>query len=249
MIRVILVALFMLIVFIVSLIMLPLEWLIGKININAKDISSLRMVQGIFKVVLFISGTKTTIIGKENIPTNESVLFVGNHRGNFDTVIAYSIMPNITGFIAKKEMNKVPIIRVWMRYLYDSLLDRQNPKEGLKTILKGIEYLKNGKSIVIFPEGTRNDGDGVLKFHGGSFKLAEKSNCKIIPMVQNNTENILETHMPFIKRTQTIIEFGKPIDVALMSKEERRNLPDITYNIVKDIYEHNKCLINKSNAL
>ncbi len=68
-------------------------------------------------------------------------------------------------------------------------------------------------------------------------------------MVQNNTENILETHMPFIKRTHTIIEFGKPIDVASMSKEERRNLPDITYNIVKDIYEHNKCLINQSNAL
>lgn len=179
MIRVILVALFMLIVFIVSLIMLPLEWLIGKININVKDISSLRMVQAIFKVVLFISGTKITIIGKENIPIGESVLFVGNHRGNFDTVIAYSIMPNITGFIAKKEMNKVPIIRVWMRYLYCLLLDRQNPKEGLKTILKGIEYLKNGKSIVIFPEGTRNDGDGVLKFHGEVLNLPKKATAKL----------------------------------------------------------------------
>ena len=153
------------------------------------------------------------------------------------------MMPNITGFIAKKEMNKVPIIRVWMRYLYCLLLDRENPKEGLKTILKGIEYLKSGKSIVIFPEGTRNKGDGVLKFHSGSFKLAEKSNCKIIPMVQNNTENILETHMPFIKHTKTILEFGKPINVASMSKEERRNLPDMTYNIVKDMYEHNKQLV------
>ena len=73
MIRVILVALFMLIVFIVSLIMLPLEWLIGKININVKDISSLRMVQAIFKVVLFISGTKITIIGKENIPIGQGL--------------------------------------------------------------------------------------------------------------------------------------------------------------------------------
>ena len=64
----------MLIVFIFSLIMLPLEWLIGKINIDAKNISSLRIVQGIFKVVLFISGVQTTIIGKENIPVNEPVL-------------------------------------------------------------------------------------------------------------------------------------------------------------------------------
>jgi len=233
----------MFIVFIISLILLPLEWLIGKINCHAKEISSLRFVQGIFKIVLFISGTKTIVIGKENIPLDEPVLFVGNHRSFYDCIISYSLMPNITGFVAKKEMNKVPFIRLWMRNLNCLMLDRQNPKEGLKTILKGIEYIKNGKSIVIFPEGTRNEGDGLLKFHAGSFKLAEKTNCKIIPMTQNNTDNVLETHMPFIKKAQTVIEFGKPIEVASMPKEERRNLPEITYNIVKQMYEHNKNLV------
>lgn len=106
-----------------------------------------------------------------------------------------------TGFVAKKEIEKVPLLNIWMRYLYCLFLDRKNMKEGLKTILTGIDYLKAGTSIVIFPEGTRNKSiDGVLPFHAGSFKLAEKSGCRIIPMVQNNTAAALEDHLPFFKR-------------------------------------------------
>ena len=202
MIRLILVCIFLLIIFVLSLILFPIEWLIGRISPKAKDISSLRFVQFVFKVILFLSGVNTTVIGLENIPKDEPVVFIGNHRGFFDTVVSYSRMPRLTGFIAKKEMQKVPFIRLWMKYLHCLFMDRSNPREGLKTILSGVEQINNGISIVIFPEGTRNKGDGIMPFHGGSFKLADKSNCKIIPMVQNNTENVLEAHFPSIKRTQ-----------------------------------------------
>ena len=191
MIRLILVCIFLLIIFVLSLILFPIEWLIGRISPKAKDISSLRFVQFVFKVILFLSGVSTTVIGLENIPKDEPVVFIGNHRGFFDTVVSYSRMPRLTGFIAKKEMQKVPFIRLWMKYLHCLFMDRSNPREGLKTILSGVEQINNGISIVIFPEGTRNKGDGIMPFHGGSFKLADKSNCKIIPMVQNNTENVL----------------------------------------------------------
>ena len=197
MIRLILVCIFLLIIFVLSLILFPIEWLIGRISPKAKDISSLRFVQFVFKVILFLSGVSTTVIGLENIPKDEPVVFIGNHRGFFDTVVSYSRMPRLTGFIAKKEMQKVPFIRLWMKYLHCLFMDRSNPREGLKTILSGVEQINNGISIVIFPEGTRNKGDGIMPFHGGSFKLADKSNCKIIPMVQNNTENVLEAHFPF----------------------------------------------------
>lgn len=131
-----------------------------------------------------------------------------------------------TGFVAKKEIEKVPLLNIWMRYLYCLFLDRKNMKEGLKTILTGIDYLKAGTSIVIFPEGTRNKSiDGVLPFHAGSFKLAEKSGCRIIPMVQNNTAAALEDHLPFFKKTHTVLEFGKPIDVASMDREQKKLLP------------------------
>ncbi len=72
----------------------------------------------------------------------------------------------------------------------------------LKTILQAIDYVKHGISICIFPEGTRNKGEelSLLPFHNGSFKIAEKTGCPIIPMSLNNTCDIFEGHFPFIKK-------------------------------------------------
>lgn len=241
MIRLILIAIFLLIYIIISIPMFAIEYLIGKINKRAKDISSLRFVQGAFNCILFLAGVRTTVIGKENIPKDEPVLYVGNHRSYFDIVIAYSMLPDITGFVAKKEIGKVPLLRVWMRYLYCLFLDRENIKEGLKTILQGIDYIKNdGISIFIFPEGTRNKEEGILPFKEGSLKFAEKSGCKIIPVAQNNTRDIFEAHFPFIKSTKTVIEFGEPIDIKELTKEEKKFLGAYTRDKILAMYEKNK---------
>ena len=234
MIRLILIVIFTIIIFFASLIMLPVFWLIGKFNQDAKDRGSLRFVQGVIKLVLFLSAVKD----------GEAVLFVGNHHGFFDTIISYTYMKPRTGFVAKKEIEKVPLLNIWMKYLYCLFLDRKNMKEGLKTILTGIDYLKAGTSIVIFPEGTRNKSiDGVLPFHAGSFKLAEKSGCRIIPMVQNNTAAALEDHLPFFKKTHTVLEFGKPIDVASMDREQKKTLAKDVQDLIEKMYEENKTLV------
>lgn len=243
MLKTILIAIIMIIFFIISIPLFAIEWLIGKFNPHAKDISSLRIVQFVFKIILFISGIKTTVIGIENIPKDKPVLFIGNHRSQFDTVISYSLMPNLTGYIAKKEIEKIPFLRVWMRYLHCIFLDRTNVKEGLKSILLGIDTIKNGISITIFPEGTRNSGDGILPFKEGSFKIAEKSGCMLVPMVQNNTSAAFEDHFPRVRRTHTIIEFGAPIDISSLSKEDRKSLGAYTHAIMLQIYEKNKTYI------
>lgn len=243
MIRIFLVAFFLFLFLLFGLPILFVEWIIGKISPETKAISSLRIVQAAFKTILFISGTKTTVIGFENIPKDEPVLFIGNHRSYFDIVIAYSMMPRITGFIAKKEMNKIPALRIWMRNLYCLFLDRHDIKQGLKTILKGIDFVKKEKvSIVIFPEGTRNRDDDIKPFKEGSFKIAEKSGCKIIPMVQNNTDAVLEKHAPFIRRARTVIEFGTPIAIEELEKDDRKAIGAYVHKIVTQIYEKNKSL-------
>jgi 1-acyl-sn-glycerol-3-phosphate acyltransferase len=224
--------------------MLPLEWVIGKISPKAKDMSSLAIVKCGFKIILFISGVHTTVIGYDNIPKDEPVLFIGNHNSFYDIIISYTYMKNRTGFVAKKEMTKVLFIRRWMKNLYCLFLDRDNVREGLKTVLLGIDYIKQGISIVIFPEGTRNKtGEGLLPFHAGSFKFSEKTQCKIIPMVQNNTAEIFENHLPWIKRTHTILEFGAPIDPKTLSPEDRKHISKYTERIISQMYENNKSLI------
>ena len=244
MIRLVIIVIFLVVFFLFSIPMFGIEWIIGKINKRAKDISSLRIVQWAFKVILFLSGVRTKVIGLENIPKDEPVLFVGNHKSNFDIIISYAKMPNLTGFVAKKEIEKIPLLRTWMRYLYCLFLDRKDIKEGLKTILKGIDQIKHGISMVIFPEGSRNSfEDGMRPFKGGSLKLAEKSGCKIIPMVQNNTQEIMETHSPRIKRTRTVLEFGEPIDLKELSAEDRKFAGAYIQKIIEAKYMENKKLL------
>ena len=156
MIRLILIVLYIILHAIFGIILLPLCWIVGKINPQAKDKLSLGIIKVTFKMILFISGVKTTAIGVENIPTDEPVLFIGNHRGFYDIIVSYTYMKRPTGYVAKKEMNKFLYVRRWMKNIQCLFLDRENMKEGLKTILKGIDNIKNGISVFIFPEGTRN---------------------------------------------------------------------------------------------
>ena len=178
MIRFICIAVFLILYLILSIPVFLVEWIIGKFNRRAKDISSLRIVQWGFKVILKMTGVTTTVIGEENVP-DEPVLFIGNHRSYFDILLTYSRCRRLTGYVAKKEMEKIPLLSTWMKNLYCLFLDRDNMREGLKTILQAIDYVKNGISICIFPEGTRNNGEelSMLPFRDGALKIAEKTGC------------------------------------------------------------------------
>ena len=245
MIRLIFVALFVVLFLIIGIPVLGIEWLIGKVRKKTMDYSSLRLVQWAFNMSIKLAGIELTVIGEENI-SEGPVLYIGNHRSFFDIVITYARCKNLTGYIAKKEMLSIPLLRTWMKRLYCLFLDRENPKEGLKTILQAIDYVKHGISICIFPEGTRNknkDELELLPFHEGSFKIASKSGCAIIPMAMNNTAEIFEAHMPKIKSTHVVLEYGKPIYVKELSKEDQKHLGTYTQNIIYEMLEKNKSLI------
>lgn len=225
MIRLLLVLLFLLFYFICFLPVLLVQWLIRKKNpMRAAKLSKAVVGWG-FRCINRLSGVRLIVKGKENIPTDTAVLYVGNHHSYFDVVLTLSLFPNTTGYVAKKEIRKVPILRRWMNAIHCIFLDRENIKEGLKTILLGVEELKNGYSLCIFPEGTRNKGkDNLLPFHEGSFKLAEKSGVPIVPMTLVNSAAIFEDHFPMIKRSTVIIEFGEPIYVSRLDREAKKNL-------------------------
>ncbi len=244
MIRLILVATFLILYLLVSYILFFVEWIIGKIDKRAKDYSSLRIVQWGFRVILRLSGVKVTVKGKENIP-DEAVLFVGNHRSYFDILILYVQCKRLTGFVAKDSMEKIPSLRVWMRYLYCLFLDRKDPRAGMKTILQAIEYVKQGVSICIFPEGTRNDGEELtmLPFKEGSFKIATKTGCPIVPVAINNSAEIFESHMPRVKKTHVVVEYLTPIDPKTLSKEEQKVVGAKCQKMIEDTIKKNASLV------
>ena len=237
MIRLILVAVFLVLFLVLGIPLLLIEWVIGKFNQRAKDISSLRIVQWAFKVILFLAGTKVVIKGEENVPKNEPVLYVGNHRSYFDIVITYSRVPDLTGYIAKKEMLRWPLLVNWMKNLHCLFLDRQDVKQGLKTILTAIDKVKVGISICIFPEGTRNRvNDTFMEFHEGSFKVASKSGCAVVPMAIYNSAAIFEDHIPWIRKTTVIVEYGKPFYIKDLPKETQKRVGAYSRDLIMENY-------------
>lgn len=197
-------------------------------------LAALRIRQWGFKVIMKISGVEVTVIGEDRVP-DEPVLYVGNHRSYFDILLTYSRCRDLTGFVAKKEMLNYPFLRTWMKRVYCLFLDRDNIREGLKTILTAIDQVKNGISVFIFPEGTRNKGDelSLLPFHAGSFKIAEKSGCPIVPVALNNTINIFEGHLPYIKKTHVVLEYCSPIYMNEMEKEDRKKIDVYCQKIIR----------------
>ena len=237
MIRLILVAVFLVLFLVLGIPLLLIEWVIGKFNQRAKDISSLRIVQWAFKMILFLAGTKVVIKGEENVPKNEPVLYVGNHRSYFDIVITYSRVPDRTGYIAKKEMLRWPLLVNWMKNLHCLFLDRQDVKQGLKTILTAIDKVKAGISICIFPEGTRNRvNDTFMEFHEGSFKVASKSGCAVVPMAIYNSAAIFEDHIPWIRKTTVIVEYGKPFYIKDLPKETQKRVGAYSRDLIMENY-------------
>lgn len=241
MIRFILVVIFVVLFLVLSIPLLIAEWIIGKFNQDIKDHSSLAIVNWAFRQVIRLSGTHTIVLGEENVPKDTAVLYVGNHRSYFDILLTYVRVPRPTGYVSKIEMKRYPLLSNWMCNLLCLFLDRENIKEGLKTILAAVEKVKSGISICIFPEGTRNKvNDSFLPFHEGSFKIAERGNVPIVPITLVNTADIFEDHLPKIKKTTVVIEYGKPIYVKNLDKESRKSLSTYVSTIIADTYYKNK---------
>ena len=237
MIRLILIATYLILFLILGIPMLLVLWVIGRSNPERSDRAAKAIVGWAFRCIIFLAGTRLIVRGTENIPADSAVLYVGNHRSYFDIVLTYSHFPGITGYVAKKEMLRYPLLKNWMKAIHCLFLDRDNIKEGLKTILKGVEEVKNGTSLCIFPEGTRNrENDTFLPFHDGSFKIAEKGGVPVVPMVLLNSAAIFEDHLPRIRRATVVIEFQKPVFLDRMDKSERKKTGTYVSQLIKDRY-------------
>ncbi len=182
--------------------------------------------------------------GRENIPKDRAVLYVANHRSFADIPMGYCTVAGPTGFIAKKEIKKVPIFATWMTNMNCLFLDRHDMRQGMKTILTAIENVKAGYSAFIMPEGTRNHGEEMLEFKEGSFKIAEKAECPIVPVAISNSDALLELHFPWVKKARVAISYGEPIYTENLSKEDKKNLSTKSKEMITRMMEEDKAYIN-----
>lgn len=229
---------------ILSLPVILVTFLIGLVSPKAKSVISRFVISNAFKVLLWFTGVKIDFIGLDRVPADRPVLYCPNHRSIFDIIITYTKVPRPTGYVAKKETSKIPIFNIWMNFIHCQFLDRSNLRQGLAVIKKCIGLIGEGISVCIFPEGTRNKTeDDLLEFHDGSFKIAEKSGCPIVPVAICNTDNIFENHIPKIKPVHVIIEYCEPIETAGLSRDEIKGLSNQVRDKLLETYRKNMELI------
>lgn len=168
---------------------------------------------------------RVSVLGTENIPKdkNEPLIYCGNHRTYADPPLIVVTAKRHVRFLAKEELRKNPFF-AFLGVVFDGIYVKRDSKDvtALKTTLKA---LKNGESIALFPEGTRNGIEKGQKVKDGAAFMAVKSGAKVIPVGISGGEK------PFKKMT---IKYGEPLDYSGRSKDE---LEEITQEIMDKIIE------------
>ena len=224
------------------IIMIPVEiigFLIGLISKKARGAYMKVMMEIIFSVVNFLSGARVKYIGFEKIPTDVPVLYVANHESFFDVLLTLTKLPGTICFIAKKSFQKIPIFAQALQ-LYNTLfIDRDDIKQGLKTILQAIENVKAGMSVFIFPEGTRSRDGKMNEFKEGSMKIAVKSGCPIVPIAISNSAAVFEKHFPRVVASPVVIEILDPVIPSDYDAKQQKHLGKLCRERIEETRDKN----------
>jgi len=178
------------------------------------------------------SGATVEVIGQENIPKDSAVLFVSNHQGHLDYAAFLGYIDKPKGFIALRGARSIPIVSKWMKDMDCIFMSRTRIKQAVKSIDRGVELLKSGWSMVIFPEGRRSKSDTIAPFKAGSFKLATKSKVPIIPVTLDGTYKIIEANNYLIVPTHIRVTIHPMIETENLEGEELKNLPEKVQTVI-----------------
>ncbi|TWT07757.1 1-acyl-sn-glycerol-3-phosphate acyltransferase [Planococcus sp. CPCC 101016] len=179
------------------------------------------------------TGSSVTIDGLEKLPDGP-VLFVSNHEGNFDIPVLLSSIPKPFGFISKKEVKKFPIIPMYMEQMNCVFLDRTDRRSALKSITDTIEKLKEGHSILIFPEGTRSKGEEMGEFKSGFMRIAKDAGVPIIPIAIQGTSDIMEKNNNKVLPASVTVHLLDPISSEMIARLDAKKAIELVRSRISE---------------
>lgn len=184
----------------------------------------------------FALGVTVHVDGRENLPIETNICYMANHQSMLD-ILAFAGPAKLWASVfAKAEIKKVPIINLWCYALGCVFIERTSPHDTVKAILKGVQKLKEGKPMLIFPEGTRSKVDSIGDLKNGSLKLATRSKAIIVPITIKGLRHGLEGITNY-RRVHAYFSIGKPIPTDSLSKEEIAVLHERVYGEVKKRFD------------
>jgi 1-acyl-sn-glycerol-3-phosphate acyltransferase len=223
---------FMLVVTIISLFLKKTK------DVSKPSIFYYQIIRQFFHQVFFFGKVKVKFNGLEKLPLGRA-LYVSNHLSGYDSLVLldkFKKQPIIP--VSKIELRDLPVVGPLMVNAGYLILDRDNPREAVKTFNKAQNYINNDWSdVYICPEGTRSKTGEILPFHPGSFKIAYKANCPIVVMNLTNCNKISKNL--FKRKTVAIVDILDVIYPEDFKSINTSELAEKTRNMIIDFQQNN----------
>lgn len=215
----------------------PIHYYLEKRGKKAKKRNFVyRLNRSLSKNIVRFSRCDLEIIGEENIP-EEAALYVSNHQSYMDIPILVYVLNQPIGFVAKKELRKVPIIGKWIYFTESVFIDRQDIRQSLRAINEASKKIKDDHSMVIFPEGTRSKSSEMNPFKPGSLKIAEKAKSPVVPVTIIDSYKLYEANKGRVRPGKVKVIVSKPL--APQEKGQEKS-SDNTVKVLNTIQENLK---------
>jgi 1-acyl-sn-glycerol-3-phosphate acyltransferase len=187
----------------------------------------------IARTVLWSLGVRVKVSGAHHIPAEgSSVCFVSNHQSALDIPAVLAALAIWPGFITKAELKKVPILNVWIRAMNCVYIDRNSPRSAIGAILSGVEHIRRGIPMFIFPEGTRSKTGALGAFKSGSLKLATRAKAIIVPITIDGTRKALEAKVG-VRPVTVFLSVAPPVITEGLDEQGLKELPDHVYRTIE----------------
>jgi len=185
-----------------------------------------------------LNGVKIEIIGLENISLDRPQIFVSNHQGYFDIFTLSGYLPVQIRWVAKASLFKVPFVGGAMSASGYIPVDRDNRKKAYEAFNKTLEKVREGCSIIIFPEGTRSEDGTIGPFKKGSNLIASRAKCPMVPVTLIGSGNIIKKGSGTISPGPIRVIISPPVEASADKKENEAVLESIRETIVSNQQSH-----------
>ncbi|MGR3179648.1 MAG: lysophospholipid acyltransferase family protein [Candidatus Anammoxibacter sp.] len=184
-------------------------------------------------------GIRVKIEGTENVPDNEPVIFVSNHQSLFDIELVFAYVPNEFSFISKESVANAPLIGEYMRKSGHITLKRESGKKAYETMVEAVDKLNMGKSLVVFPEGTRSSDGKLGQFKRGVSLIISQAGRKVVPMVIIGSGKFLSKDSIICnpQHREVTLRFGKPLTFEKKAKPNREDMNQIVERVRNSVLE------------
>jgi 1-acyl-sn-glycerol-3-phosphate acyltransferase len=196
------------------------------------------LLRGWAKSILWISRIKVTVKGDiPNIDSAKSYIYMCNHQSNFDIPVLLAYLPAEAKWLAKAELFKIPIFGYAMHRSGYISIDRSNRKSAFESLNRAAHIIKEGVSVLIFPEGTRSKDGNIKPFKKGGFVLAVDSGVPVVPIIIHGTRAIMPKKQMIIKPGHVTLEIREPIETSSYTRKNKDRLLERVREVICESFE------------